>query len=164
VLPSVRKSLWAIPSFAAVAACNAILGLGDPIDGGGPLLDASEALAEGAFDMDGAAGDGAAGNDGTLPDLGTGGPDSADAGPNPIDAQSPPDAATTPDAGTALDAATQDAVDPCEGLPDASSCGCRSNVDCVEAGGCCCFYPGVYTLCDSRHNCPIYDNGSCLPF
>jgi hypothetical protein len=147
-----------------VAACDAILGLGDPIDGGGPALGTPDATVESS-----AEGDGAPGRDGSQADSGSSAPDSADAAQSQMDAQNQPDtqapadSAPPPDTGTLPDAPANPDADPCNGLPD-GSCSCRSNGDCADAGGCCCLDPGVFTTCALRHDCPIYDNGSCLGF
>jgi hypothetical protein len=162
VLPSVKTPLCAIAVLAGVSACNAILGLGDPIDRGGP-----DASTESAIAME------QAGDDGPLADQGPGG---SDAGvlPNPKDSAAPKDAsnaidgvATAPDVGSAPDAAmagdapAQEAGGPCANAPVGFICGCQSRSDCVDAGGCCCVAQTL-TLCDTTHNCSVYDQGSCL--
>jgi hypothetical protein len=163
VLSSARKPVWALPLLAALAACDAILGLGDPIDGGSTVQGAPDATVEG-----GGQADGSPGYDGSLADTATAAPDStaaadsADAASNPPDSQPAPDSAAPPDTGMPLDAPASPDSDPCTNQPPGFGCQCRSNADCADSGSCCCFAPGVYTICDSRHNCPIYDNGTCL--
>jgi hypothetical protein len=162
VLPSIRHHLWALLVLAPVAACDAILGLGDPIDGGGPAPGTPDATVEGS-----GGGDAAQTHDGPAADGGSSAPDSADATQNPMDATQtdtapPPDSTTSPDTGTVPDATDESPDgDPCEGLPD-GACTCRTNQDCADAGDCCCLDPTFYTACTTRHDCPIYNNGSCL--
>jgi hypothetical protein len=162
VPPSVKTPLWAMATLASVSACSAILGLGDPIDGGGP-----DASVESAVAMEGT------GDDGPLADQGAGRFDVVDVQPNPKDSASSKDALSTfdgatapdvgnaPDAGLAGDAPAPEGATPCDNAPVDFVCGCRLRSDCVDAGGCCCVALGQ-TLCDSTHNCSVYDQGMCL--
>jgi hypothetical protein len=78
------------------------------------------------------------------------------------------DAATAPEVAVSDVAAAQDAVMASDAPPadapglcdqDSYACGCATRLDCLDAGSCCCYYPGI-SYCDLRHDCPI-NGGMC---
>jgi hypothetical protein len=77
-----------------------------------------------------------------------------------MDATGGPDVVT--DAGiTDVGATPPEAASPCDNAPAGFICGCRSVLECLDSGSCCCLYPGTVTTCDLRHDCPI-NGGTCI--